>query len=85
LTPPARVDDAIPIAPERSPIDKSSGTDDVDTGRQDADDLVGVVPHRVVHDAVGLQRQQGSDVVRGGDADRIDAAELADVPPGLVG
>ena len=58
---------------------------DVDAGLEDADELVGVGPHRVVDDAVGLQRQQGVDVVGGGDADGVDAAQLADVAADLVG
>ena len=59
--------------------------DDVDARLEDADELVDRRPHRVVDDAVGLQREQRVDVVGGGDADRVDADELADVDADLVG
>src|SRR5206468_5243104 len=39
----------------------------------------------VVDDAVRLQGEEGVDVVGGGDTDRVDPAELADVASDLVG
>ena len=64
--------------------DERRRRDDVDARRQDADELVDVDPHRVVDDDVGLQGQQGVDVVGGGDAERFDAAQFADVAADLV-
>ncbi len=51
---------------------------------EDAHQLVDVDPHRVVDDDVGFQREQRVDVVGGGDAERLDAGQLADVAAGLV-
>ena len=84
-TPLAGVDDAVAIGAEAAAVDERRGADDVDAGLEDADELVDVGPHRVVDDAVGLQGEQRVDVVGRGDADRVDAAQLADVAPDLVG
>ena len=78
------VDDAVAVGAEAPPVDERRGADDVDAGLEDADELVDVRPHRVVDDAVGPQREQRVDVVGGGDADRVDAAQLADVAADLV-
>ncbi len=75
----ARVDDALTIVAQRVAIDERGGADDVHTGLEDADELVDVGPHRVVDDAVGPEREEGVDVVRRGDTDGIDPAQLADV------
>jgi hypothetical protein len=56
----------------------------VDAGRQDADQLVDVDPHRVVDNAIRLQREQGVDVVGGGHAQRCDADQLAGVAAGFL-
>ena len=71
-------------SPRECAGDERRGGDDVDARLEDADQLVDVEPHRVVDDAVGLQREQRVDVVRRRDPDRLDAAELADVVPDLV-
>ena len=55
-----------------------------DAGFQDAHQFVDVDPHRVVDDDVRLQRQQRVDVVGGGDAERLDTAELTDLAADLV-
>ena len=39
---------------EAAAVDERGGADDVDAGLEDADQLVDVLPHRVVDDAVGL-------------------------------
>ena len=52
---------------------------------EDAHQLVGVRPHRVVDDAVRRQGEQRVDVVGGDDPQRVDAAQLADVAADLVG
>ena len=64
--------------------DKRCRGDDIHAGRRDADQLVDVVPHRVVDHAVGFERQQRVDVVGRGDAERLDPDELTDVAAGLV-
>ena len=46
---------------------------------------VDVGPERVVGDAIGLERDQGIDVVAGLDADRVEPGEGADVLSQLVG
>ena len=66
----ARVDDAIAIGAEAAAVDERGRADDVDARFEDAHELVDVRPHRVVDDAVGLQREQRVDVVGGGDARR---------------
>src|SRR3546814_10807039 len=43
------------------------------------------LPQRHVEHDVGLQRDQLVDVVGGGDAERIEAAQLTDVAAGLLG
>ena len=82
---PARRFDAVATGTEVLPGDERGRRHDVHPGREDAHELVGVGPHRVVYDAVGLQREQRVDVVRGGDAQRRDAAELARIAADLVG
>jgi hypothetical protein len=77
--------DAIAVGARGTPVDERGRADDVDAGLEDAYDLVGVGPHRVVDDAVGLQREEEIDVIGGGDADRVDAAELTDVAADLAG
>ena len=64
--------------------DERRRRDDVHARRQDADEFVDVDPHRVVDDDVGLQGQQRVDVVGGRDAQRLDAAQFADVEADLV-
>ena len=75
----ARLDEAVAVGAEAAPVDERRGGDDVDPGLEDADQLVDRRPHRVVHDAVGLQPEQQVDVVRGGDAEGVDADQLPDV------
>ena len=65
--------------------DERRGRHDVDAGGEDAAHLVDVGPHRVVAHAVGREREQGVDVVRRFDPDRVAARERADVDPDLVG
>ena len=77
--------DPVTVAAQRVAGDEGRGADDVDAGFEDAHELVDVPPHGVVHDAVGFQGQQGVDVVGGGHAHRVDAAQLADVSSDLVG
>ena len=79
----ARLDDPVAAGAQVVSGDERRGGHDVDARRQDAHQLVDVEPHRVVDDAVGLQRQQRVDVVGGGDAERVDSAQLADVDPAL--
>jgi hypothetical protein len=81
---PARLEDALAALAEVVAGDKRCRGDDIHAGRQDADQLVDVVPHRVVDHAVGFERQQRVDVVGRGDAERLDPDELTDVAAGLV-
>ncbi len=53
-------------SPRLWPVMNDGGGHDVHARRQDAHQLVDVDPHRVVDDAVGLQREQRVDVVGGG-------------------
>ena len=71
-------------SPEVVPGDERRGRHDVHARRQDAHEFVDVDPHRVVDDAVRFQREQRVDVVGGRDAQRLDAAQFADVAAGLV-
>ena len=64
--------------------DERGGAHEVGAGLEDARHLVDVHPHRVVDHAVRLQREQRVDVVGGGDADRVESAELAHVRADLV-
>ena len=81
----ARGRDAVVVVAEPSAVDERRRADDVHPCFEDADHLVGVGPHRVVDDAVGLQRQEGLDVVGRLDAHGLDPAQLAHVAAGLVG
>ena len=58
--------------------------DDVRARLEDALEVVEVRPVGHVRDAVGLEREQRVDVVGGRDAERLDAAQLADVAPDLL-
>ena len=80
----ARVDDPVAAVTLVVAGDERRRRHDVHARRQDAHQLVDVDPHRVVDDAVGLQREQRVDVVGGGHAERLDAAQLADVAADLV-
>jgi hypothetical protein len=81
----ARLDQSLAIRTEPPAVDERRRGDDVDTGSEDPHELVDRRPHGVVHDAVGAQREQRVDVVGGGHAQRIQAAQLSDVAPDLVG
>ena len=81
----ARVFDRVSTVTERVTGDERRGRHDVDARFEDAHHLVDIGPLGVVHDAVGLERQQRVDVVGGEDAERLDPAELTDVAPDLVG
>ena len=80
----ARLLDAVAVGTQVLPGDERGGRHDVHTRRQDAHQLVDVLPHRVVDDAVGFERQQRIHVVRRRDAERLDADQLADVDTALV-
>ena len=54
--------DSVPVATERVAGDEGGRAHDVDARLEDADELVDVAPHGVVHDAVGLQGEQGAAV-----------------------
>ena len=81
---PARLEDPVAIGAQVVARDERRRRHDVHARRQDAHQLVDVEPHRVVDDAVRLQREQRVDVVGGGDAQRVDAAQLSDVAADLV-
>lgn len=84
VTAAARLDDAVAPGAEAGAGDELRCGHDIDAGGQDADQFVDVGEHRVVDHAVGPQRQQRVDIIGGGDADRCDAAQRADVDTDLV-
>ena len=69
----------------RGPASMYMVATDVGARLEDALEVVEVGPVGHVRDAVGLEGEQRLDVVGGGHADRVDAAQLADVAPDLVG
>ena len=71
-------------SPRLCPGDERRRGHHVDARRQNADQLVDVDPHRVVDNAIRLQREQGVDVVGGGDPQRRDADQLAGVAAGFL-
>ena len=81
----ARLDQSLAIRAQPPAVDECRRGDDVDAGSEDPHELVDRRPHGVVDDAVRAQREQGVDVVGCGDAQRIQATQLADVAPDLVG
>ena len=80
----ARLFDAVAPFAQVAAGDERRGRHHVHPRGKDAHQFVDVDPHRVVDDAVGLQRQQRVDVVGGFDAEWFDADQLADVAAGLV-
>ena len=76
--------ETVAVGTEAPAVDERGGADHVDAGFEDADELVDVLPHRVVDDAVGPEREQRVDVVGRGDAHGVDPAQLADVAPDLL-
>ena len=80
----ARLVDPVAAGAQVVAGDERRGGHHVHSRRQDAHELVDVDPHRVVDDAVRFERQQRVDVVGGGDAERFDPDQLADVAAGLV-
>ena len=81
---PARLGDAVPAGTLVVSGDERRRRNHVDARRQDAHQLVDVDPHRVVDHAIRLQREQRVDVIGGGDTERFDAAQLADIAADLV-
>jgi hypothetical protein len=80
----AGVEDPVAAVAQVSPGDERRRGHHVDAGRQDADQLVDVDPHRVVDNAIRLECKQGFDVVGGGDAQWRNADQLAGVAAGLL-
>ena len=81
----ARLDQSLAIRAQPPAVDERRRGDDVDAGFEDPHELVDRRPHGVVDDAVRAQREQRVDVVGGGHAQRIQAAQLTDVASDLVG
>jgi hypothetical protein len=68
----------------REGIEPAERSDHVLARLQDADDLRRVGEQRAVEDAVRIERQHAGLVAAREDADRAQAAQLADVAPDLV-
>ena len=77
--------DAVATLAEEVAGDELRRGDDVDARAQNSDQLVDVGEHRVVDDAIGLQREQCVDVVGRRHTERFDTAQVADVATDLVG
>jgi hypothetical protein len=64
---------------------ETGGGGHVDSGFEDAHEMVHIGPLRVVDDTVRFQSEQGLDVCGCRHADRVDPDEFADVASDLVG